>query len=246
MKKFKKALASALAILSTTSIVTVQGIKPTDNPTDMDTVEAPKITIGNQYFDQALSLIGTYYGVKCFRDYINGYSEKLANAQMKALKQLFQILNERKPIIRDEIEKILIESNLTDFDSFLNFLKGIMPNSIASVVVNVTPDDRIVYFAERAKENVKPESTGMIIGVSTNKYCCRLSNCEIIHCEELKKTFKLNSICACDESGFGYYFFNDGENWYEYNENGMTLVDAKYIAVSLMKYTIMCFSYRTI
>lgn len=246
MKKLKRILASTLAILSTTPLVTVQGVKTTNDPTAVNFAETQEVKIDNQYFDQALSLIGTYYGVKCFRDYVNTYPEKSATPQMKGLKKLFQILNERRPIIRDEIEKILIESNLMNFDSFLEFLKTIIPNSIASVVINITSKDRVVYFAERAKESISPESMGMIIGISTNKYCCRLNNCETIHCEELKKTFKLNSICACDESGFGYYFFNDGENWYEYNAKGMTSVDAKYIAVSLMKYTIMCFSYKTV
>lgn len=247
MKKFKKILASALAILSTTSIVTVQGIKPTENPVDTSIIEEkPSEEITEQFFSQALALTGIYYGVKSFRDYVNAYPEPFTSPKMMGLKKLFQILNERKPIKRDQIEKILIESNLTNFNSFLEFLKSIFPNSIASVIINITTENKVIYFNEKVKGNVKPEATGMIIGLTSNSHSCYLKNYDIVYCEELKKIFKLNSICACDESGFGHYFLNDGYNWYEYNSKGMTPVDGKYIADSVSPYTIICFSYKIV
>ena len=179
-----------------------------------------------EYFNQILTVICCFYGVKSFRNSIRS-SEEGVEARIDALKHIFSIMDRGEALNRSLIEEILLDGNLSDFKSIIKLLASIGKNIYISFI-NVTRTDHRLSIAENVTEYLNENTNGITVAVSVSDLentDYDLVNYNTIIDPNTHKIFNLTSVCRYTRSGFVSAFVKHSNNqWYKNTNQVSTAV----------------------
>lgn len=179
-----------------------------------------------EYFNQILTVMCSFYGVKSFRNSIRSLEEGV-EAKTDAFKHIFSIMDRGEALNKSLIEEILLDGNLSDFKSIIRLLASIGKNIYISFI-NVTRTDHRLSIAENVTEYLNENTNGITVAVSVSDLQNTdydLVNYNTIIDPNTYKIFNLTSVCIYTRIGFVRAFVKHSNNqWYKNTNQVSTAV----------------------